>query len=244
MDTIGPGGNNQSKDASNYDNFGGSRVPMAVASMSSHELFFACLRSGEESAWVEFVRRFNPLIARVAFRVARQWGESSPQVIEDLVQETYLKMCAERFNLVEKFQPRHDEAVFGFIKVFTANLAIDHFRAAKSHKRGSNVIKNTIDDQTSTEASISTSSFSNQLDRNVLVQQIQECLQTTAAGPFAERDRRIFWLYYRVGLTAGAIASIPAIGLSTKGVESTLLRITRDVRGKLADKRHGSSVSS
>jgi len=44
------------------------------------------------------------------------------------------------------------------------------------------------------------------------------------------RDRNLFWLYYRQGLTADAISRIPAIGLSAKGVESALLRLTRLLR--------------
>jgi len=44
------------------------------------------------------------------------------------------------------------------------------------------------------------------------------------------RDRNLFWLYYRQGLTADAISRIPAIDLSPKGVESALLRLTRLLR--------------
>jgi RNA polymerase sigma-70 factor, ECF subfamily len=70
-------------------------------------------------------------------------------------------------------------------------------------------------------------------DRDLLIQQIDACLLTVASGPNSVRDRRIFWLYYRVGLAASAIAALPTIGLSTKGVESTLLRLTRQIRGHL-----------
>jgi hypothetical protein len=64
----------------------------------------------------------------------------------------------------------------------------------------------------------------------VLIRQIDECLQAVCVGPNSQRDRKIFWLYYRAGLPASAIAALPTIGLTTKGVESTLLRLTRLVR--------------
>jgi DNA-directed RNA polymerase specialized sigma24 family protein len=69
------------------------------------------------------------------------------------------------------------------------------------------------------------------------LQQIDAHLGRLAVGQNLERDRRVFWLYYRVGLTANAIASLPAIGLSTKGVESTILRLTRLLRQELAADR-------
>jgi len=74
-------------------------------------------------------------------------------------------------------------------------------------------------------------------ERGILLQQIDAHLGRLAVGQNLERDRRVFWLYYRVGLTANAIASLPAIGLSTKGVESTILRLTRLLRQELAADR-------
>jgi RNA polymerase sigma-70 factor, ECF subfamily len=47
----------------------------------------------------------------------------------------------------------------------------------------------------------------------------------------------IFWLYYRDGLTARAIAQLPGIRLSVKGVESTIHRLTRRVRLRLNHRR-------
>ena len=47
------------------------------------------------------------------------------------------------------------------------------------------------------------------------------------------RDRAIFWLYYKQGLSAKAIAGIRTIGLSVKGVESTIGRMVRLLRQKM-----------
>ena len=48
-----------------------------------------------------------------------------------------------------------------------------------------------------------------------------------------ERDRAIFWLYYRQGLTAEEIAGLPAVTLSAKGVESVLRRVAQWLRIQL-----------
>jgi RNA polymerase sigma-70 factor, ECF subfamily len=168
-------------------------------------------------------------------RVARQWGDSSSQVVDDLIQETYLKLCANGLRVLQSFRSAHKDAIYGYIKVFTANLVHDHFKVANSQKRGGGTAASSLDGtdrQPTAQASRSTATT---LERGVLMQQVDACLQLVAVGPGSERDRRIFWLYYRVGLAASAIAALPTIGLSTKGVESTLLRLTRQVRQQLVD---------
>jgi len=201
----------------------------------------ACLQAGDEAAWAEFVRRFHPLIARVAFRVARQWGEASPEIIEDLIQETYLKLCENRLRVLQSFKSIHKNAIYGYIKVFTANLVHDHFKIAQSQKRGRGVAIGSISGEESSSAHTSGIETSRLLEREVLIQEINVCLQLITSGPQASRDRRIFWLYYRAGLPANAIAALPAIGLSTKGVESTLLRLSRQVRQRLVAQKQESS---
>ena len=197
------------------------------------ELILACLHDGEESAWAEFIRRFHPLIANVAVRVARQWGEASPQVIDDLIQETYLKLCAERFRLFQNFKSAHQDAIYGFVKVFTANLVHDHFKASRAQKRGGSAETGSLDDGAAAERVTRIEPEVATVERKVLLGQVATCLEGVSSGPNEKRDCRIFWLYYRAGLSARAIAGLPTIGLTTKGVESTILRLTRAVRQKL-----------
>jgi RNA polymerase sigma-70 factor, ECF subfamily len=85
---------------------------MDYATLSADELVIACGQSDDPAAWQEFVQRFHRLIATVALRVARRWGEPSPQVIDDLVQETYLKLCADNFQALRAFKPHHPDAFY------------------------------------------------------------------------------------------------------------------------------------
>jgi len=75
------------------------------------------------------------------------------------------------------------------------------------------------------------------IEQAVLLKQVDRWLDTCLGEHDRERDRLIFWLYYRSGMTASAIASLPAVGLSTKGVETTILRLTRIVRQQLNRER-------
>ena len=201
--------------------------------MSPEELVRTCLQEGDESAWAEFIRRFHPMIAGVAFRVAQRWGEASPQIIDDLVQETYLKLCVDGVSFLRNFKSAHTNAIYGFVKVFTANLIQDHFKASRSKKRGGGVGTDSIEKAQSGSSEHNFKSGPATLDRTLLIQEIDACLQVVTPGQNATRDRRIFWLYYRVGLAASEIAALPTIDLSTEGVESMLLRLTRQVRDRL-----------
>jgi RNA polymerase sigma factor (sigma-70 family) len=200
------------------------------SNVPADELAHNCLRSGDQAAWTEFVRRFQPLIASVIIRIARQWGVTSSQVVDDLVQETFLKLCADRDVFIRNFRPVREGAVFGYIKVFTANLVHDHFKVAHSQKRGGMATPAPIDGEDGAQSS----STAEHLERAILLKEIDACLRGFSVGPTSARDRKIFWLYYRVGLTADAIAMLPKIGLTTKGVESTLRRLAGQVREKLA----------
>ena len=207
------------------------------ASLQPEHLIRICVQRGPADAWGEFIRRFNPLITRVVARTACRWNEASKSILEDLVQETYLKLCSEDCRLLRTFESRQSEAFYGYLKVVTSNVVHDHFKAMHAVKRGAGEIIEDIDAVGSNAQSVPKASPSDQtsVERQILMQEIDQQLYKCVPEESLQRSRLIFWLYYRSGLSAGAIASIPSIGLTTKGVESALLRLTRLVRTALAE---------
>lgn len=206
---------------------------MDYSALSSEELVVACLARGDEQVWAEFVRRFQPLISIVVLRTARRRGDTSPDLLDDLIQETFLKLCADRESLLRKFRPDHPDSIFGYIKVLTTNLVHDYFKALHSQKRGRNLTSTLSDEDGPVESSRPSLSDAEAIERKVLISQIEAALNALDTGLNSRRDRRIFWLHYRTGLSASAIAAVPGIGLTTKGVESILFRLTRQVKEKL-----------
>jgi DNA-directed RNA polymerase specialized sigma24 family protein len=73
------------------------------------------------------------------------------------------------------------------------------------------------------------------VERDILLSQIDSILSSQPEPGIPPRDRQIFWLYYRHGMTARAIAAIAHIGLTAKGVESVIQRLTALVRQRLVD---------
>jgi RNA polymerase sigma-70 factor (ECF subfamily) len=206
---------------------------MSYAALNCQELVCLCATTGSTDAWQEFVDRFNGLITSVAYRTARRWTTPSPELIEDLVQDVYLRLCANRCQRLVAFQAEAPEAFFGFLKVVTTNLVQDHFKTAMAHKRGCARATIALDD-CDPPARIRGTDSAHALEQKILLQQVDNWLIVTGCDPSA---RTIFWLYYRHGLTAAAIAAMPKIGLTVKGVESMLFRITRQARSELAGHR-------
>jgi RNA polymerase sigma-70 factor (ECF subfamily) len=202
--------------------------------MTAEELVKACTERGDPELWEEFVRRFHRLIAGTVAGVARQRGQYSPELVDDLVQETFLRVSARDGELLRTFKAHHADAIFGYLKVVAANVARDHFKAARSAKRGSGQEESALDPLTPVSDRRLQEGSPEHLEKQVLIGQIDQALKRHSDEAHRERDRSIFWLYYRQGMTAQAIAALPTLGLTTKGVESLLLRLTRLVRDELS----------
>ena len=201
--------------------------------LSTQELVSYCLDSQDEAGWTEFVRRFQPLIAGVVNRcVCRRIGPR-PALVDDLVQDTYVKLCANDFKPLRDFTFKDEHGFFGFLKVVASRVVEDYFRKKNNEKHGGGREEEDIEEVRPTAHFRSSSP--QPAESAVLMGEIQRCLAGMASEPNFARDHAIFWLYYRQGLTAKAIAELPAIRLSVKGVESTLLRLTRFVKVCLLD---------
>lgn len=205
---------------------------------SVNELAKACSRSTDAAEWTEFVRLCQPLASIVSLRIARMWlAEPSPAAVDDIVQEVFLKLCEQNRRILRDFEPRGEDSFFGLLRIVTASVANDYFRRQRSAKRGGKVITMPLadDDSQSTThtlhpaADIQKSALLDELDRKLL----------SAPDSITERDRALFWLYYRQGYTAEEIARIPASGLTPKGVESALRRVTLWLRDQVDRKRPG-----
>ncbi len=177
--------------------------------------------------WVEFWRRFQPVIARtVRRRVLRYTRWVDHDWVDDLVQDTFLKICKDEFKIVRNFEFRHENALHGFLKVMAARVAEDDIRKKNSDKEGGGQSSENLDD--SAQAASDRSSAVQSMLNNLRMSEIENCLQQRKGEPNFGRDHKIFWLYFREGFTANEISELPDVGFkSVKGVESALLRLSK-----------------
>jgi RNA polymerase sigma-70 factor (ECF subfamily) len=216
---------------------------LRYSSISGDELVRACAELNDDAAWREFVSRFHRPISLSVFRTAYQWNELPQQVLDDLVQETYLKLCADKCRLLHEFALQHPDAIVGYIKTIAANVVHDHFRSFRSQKRGEGKAHDSLED-VDPKAAGSSPGNENATERQILLQQVDRCLTTCSKGPDQERDRMVFWLYYQQGMSAKEIATLPTVGLTAKGVESIIFRLTRLVREQIINIRDEPSAKS
>ena len=185
------------------------------------DLLHFCLGSEDEGRWREFVRRTQPLIASVILNTIRRWQEPAPSLVDDLIQDTFLKLFANDRKALRSIKNEYENTIFGYLKVVASNVVRDHFRQ----------IENKVEEIELTDPVLPTPPDGmDRIEFARLKDEIQKRLRTLMSSETYRRDEAIFWLYYEQGYTAKEISLLPTVGLTVKGVESTLMRLTRFLR--------------
>ncbi len=197
-----------------------------------NELAKACASSADAVEWEQFLRRCAPVASLVALRAARLWmGSATPALVDDIVQEVFLKLCEQERRILREFEPRGEDSFLGLLRMVSASVASDYFRRLYSVKRGGRVVTAQLDEQAS-PALMAAPQGTAAMQKAVLFAELDQKMRS-APDVIGQRDRAIFWLYYLQGLTAEEIAGLPAAELSAKGVESALRRVTQWLRKEM-----------
>lgn len=202
------------------------------SSLSLKDVVCLCAGPPDEEAWEEFVLRIGKPISLTIMRTASLWGEPSRSLVEDITQITYLKLWEDGCRLLRAFAIQHPGAILGYIKKTAANATHDYFRHGHNKSSGggeSHVSTSDVDPQAGQEVHGS----QEKIAFGVFLNEIDDHLKHSLSGPEQERDRTIFWLYFRQGMSTKEIASIPSIGLGTKGVGSVIERVKHCLREQI-----------
>jgi RNA polymerase sigma-70 factor (ECF subfamily) len=181
---------------------------------SPEDLLRECADLRHTQAWERFLRRFNPLIVATVVRTIRRYGFDRGGLSDDLAQEVYVKFSANRARVLREFRPRYPGAVFGYLRVIAANVVHDHFKSKLGKHPAEGPLPRDV-------------AGKDEAEWRLLVRDIDDLLKKP---PISERDRQIFWLYYRQGMSAKEIAAVSSLNLSIKGVESAIVRLNQLVR--------------
>jgi RNA polymerase sigma-70 factor (ECF subfamily) len=219
-------------------------MPCAISEMkdpkklTALELLQLCLNSNDPDAWNEFVSRFQPLIARVVIKAVRNHTRilPTPDLVEDLVQDTFVKLFSNNCRALRAFHFEHENSFYGFLKVVAINVVQDWWRAYLTDKRGGGRQLVDLDEARSVH---SAANPQKDRERRAFYEMIRCRLSMLKNEPNFARDVAIFWLYYWHGFTAKEITELPGIGLGVKGVESTIFRLIKFLRGGFGDAMSG-----
>ncbi len=213
-----------------------SPAPTRYSSLSLKDVVALCAGAPDNEAWAEFVSRVGKPLSLIVMRTASLWGSSSATLVEDLVQMTYLKLWEGGCRLLHEFAVNHPEAILGYLKKTAANATHDYFKHRHSQCSGGeqpHVSTSDVDPVAGHHA------FGTQeaIDREIFFSEIDELLKRCTDGTDQERDRTIFWLYFRQGMSTREIASLPTLGLTAKGVGSVIERLKGGIRELIAGDR-------
>ena len=202
------------------------------SALSLKEIVCLCAGPRDDEAWEEFVSRVQKPIRIIIMRTAAPWGRLAPGLVEDLAQVTYLKLWEGGRSLLHDFAQQCPESILGYLKRIAANATHDYFKHGHSQSSGGDephVSINEVDPEAGTDTHGSEERMAFQLFLGEIDEHLKRCL----TGPDRERDRTIFWLYFRQGMSTREIASLPGIGLGTKGVGSVIERMKQAIRDQI-----------
>jgi len=208
---------------------------MNGAGLSVNELAKACAHSSNASEWEEFLRRCTPLASLIVARVVRVWTKTaSPAMVDDILQEVFLKLCEQERRILRDFEAREEDSFFALLRIVSGSVANDYFRRLNSAKRGGKSVTGSLSEDTAPIHAAGQDS--RKLQQTVLLSQLDRLL-LSSPNDVSARDRSLFWLYYRQGFTAEEIAGMDGSGLTPKGVESALRRVSKWVRDEMEARR-------
>ncbi|MGH9320900.1 MAG: RNA polymerase sigma factor [Vicinamibacteria bacterium] len=220
--------------------------------LSNRDLVDGLLGAGPaEPFWKEFVSRFQ---GRIRFSVLRSFQTEAQRnpgldtgptrdAVLDLSQDVFVKLLESDRRALTRFRGRSEHSIYTYLNTIAVNLVRDHFkklRAQKTPKAPASLSNLVQHEQESNAPSYDQALVSDGPgpERYVASQELRERMASTVEasspqGATGRRDRLIFRLYFIEGLTVGEIAAIPAIALSTSGVEKCIRRIREALREEL-----------
>jgi RNA polymerase sigma-70 factor (ECF subfamily) len=204
-----------------------------VTPIAANRLARICAYSTKAPEWGEFVRLVTPVVALTARRISLLWSDESGFTVSEIVQEVFLKLCEDERRILREFEDRGNDSFFKLMRMITASVSTDHFRRTRAEKRGGRLGAVPLESPL-IEEELCDGEAIRAVEWPTLIAQLDGLLRLYP-DTVSARDRNLFWMYYRQGMTAQAIARIPAMGLGAKGVESALLRLVRLLRQTIAN---------
>ena len=177
-----------------------------------------------ELLWDEFVKRFEPVLARSTARAYRRFtrGVYPPSWrVSELVQEVYLRVLKDDCELLRRFRGETERTVRAYLSQIAVNTTGDELRHEYARKRQAEV-DSLEDSHLVEEARQREEEFA--LTEGLVERELVKLLACCSAGENLRRDVLIFLLHFRVGLTAQEIARTDYFKLQPASVMSILIR--------------------
>lgn len=198
----------------------------SLANVGSHQIFHLCAANpSNEEYWSEFVRRFNPLLARsvaIAYKRCTGGERISEDLAADLLQDVYTSIVKDDYRLLRQFRGRTNAEIEAYLAHTAINQTISHLRAKGAQKRQADLTS-----LTELEVDIwgNTPSYTRRSHTDLTEHELIKIYQIVFAGPHCKRDTLIFLLHFRDGWSAGEIARMRVCELRETSIANLLVRM-------------------
>lgn len=206
-------------------------------------LMALCARDRQNALlWAEFLRRVTPKIrcfikgtlqqtlggyASTTDRMTTPGGMQE----KDLFQNTIVRLVENDCAVMRRFSGNTDEEVVAYLAVITRSVVRDGLRKEMAQRRPT---ARSFEEAPSAGLGAAAAARSEpQAERIVLLREMRELCERSlqpAATEFPTRDRLIFELRFREGLSARQIARCEGVRLTKTAVEKVLARLTERLR--------------
>jgi RNA polymerase sigma factor (sigma-70 family) len=169
---------------------------------------------GDRAAWEELVAAHDRRVQRVLLRAV---GARCAHDLPDLRQEVWSRLLTDRCAALRGFRAERPGALAAFLARTALRVAIDFGR-----RQGRRSSRETALEGASDVAAATVPADEAAARREAGVR-LQQALEVVAQGERRARDLVVYRAHFVDGLSPAEIAAL-GVGLSTKGVETLLLR--------------------
>jgi RNA polymerase sigma-70 factor (ECF subfamily) len=195
------------------------------SNLEAQDLMRACgadLQNAE--LWEEFYSRYRRKIILYLLRAFRMLGghsEDFARYADDWVQDVFTKLVQHDGRIVRSFRGTTELSVFAFLGSIAVSVVADQLRSQRAQRRAGQVIPlDELKDLSSTHADADA-----RLSTLLQMIDVERAIRADEQSRNPERDLLIFKLHFIEGLSASEIASMPALKLTTSGLEKVLNRV-------------------
>ena len=148
-------------------------------------LLQTCLEFGSAGDWECFIKAVHPLIASTIYRRICSTQFYTPALVDDLIQDTFVKLCNDSFAALRRFRSDSPAALAVYIKVTSFRVAEDFVDRERARGNRDGYRDVGLDDVAETLAAAD--SVTKKTERALLLEQVDKCLRESAprfsAGP-------------------------------------------------------------
>jgi RNA polymerase sigma factor (sigma-70 family) len=207
-----------------------------LAAHSSVELFRLCAAHPQsQEYWEEFVRRFNPLLARSVTAAWRRCGQGNwppEDVAYDLLQEVYLAVVKNDYRLLRNFRGQSEAEAEAYLAHAAINQTISFLRARQALRRSADEVslEALLEEQGEPAPAEAARAAASSLTENELLAVLKKCFD----GPNGRRDIMIFQLYAHYGYSPAEIAALGVSELKETSIANLLGQMKTRLKKYLA----------